>query len=140
MDEQNGSEIRKICAEFVNAFDGNLTWKWETRFETALAEFSIDSSDNIHAILERFFNDKWDSSSINDAPDVVQEIVKKFGALRSGQLLFTADTKQDDFLFGVWWPWGNGNMISIRVAPSFIVLPEENYTELIKEFRNWFNI
>ena len=140
MDDQNRSNIKNICGEFVNAFQGNISWKWEDRFETALAEFNISDKDKIHGILERFLTNTWDSSTINNANDVAQQIVNKFDGLKKGQLLFTTDTKQDDFLFGVWWPWGNGNKISIRVAPSFIKLSKPDYFELIKEFKGWFNI
>jgi len=140
VDDHYYSDIKNICEEFVNAFQGNLYWKWEDRFEVALAEFNVDNQDNICGILERFLKNTWDNSTINNAPDIIQQVVSRFNGLKTGQLLFTSDTKQDDFLFAIWWPWGNGNTISIRVAPSFIKLPEADYAGLIKQFREWFNI
>jgi len=134
------SDIKNICAEFVNAFQGNLSWKWEDRFEVALAEFNVANQDNIRGILERFLANRWDNSTISNAPHSIQQLLNKFIGLKTGQLLFTSDTEQDDFLFGLWWPWGNGNTISIRVAPSFIKLSEDDYQELIRQFREWFNI
>ena len=134
------SDIKNICAEFVNAFQGNLSWKWEDRFEVALAEFNVANQDDIRGILERFLTNTWDNSTISNAPHSIQQLLNKFIGLKTGQLLFTSDTEQDDFLFGLWWPWGNGNTISIRVAPSFIKLSEDDYQELIRQFREWFNI
>ena len=140
MDDNLHSDIKNICAEFVNAFQENLSWKWEDRFGVALAEFNVANQDDIRGILEGFLTNTWDNSTISNAPDIIQQLVNKFNGLKSGQLLFTSDTEQDDFLFGIWWPWGNGNTISIRVAPSFIKLSEADYQELIKQFREWFNI
>jgi hypothetical protein len=140
MDDQKSSDIENICGEFVSALQGNVSWKWDDRFETALTECNVSNKDSIRIILERFLTSIWEGSNIDNAPDIVQTIVNKFGGLMPGQLLFTADTKQDDFLYGVWWPWGDGNKISIRVAPSCIKLSTSEYIELIKKFRGWFEI
>ncbi len=140
MDDQNSSYIENVCREFVSALQGNVSWKWDDRFETALTECNVSNKDSIRMILERFLTSTWDNANIDNAVDIVQTIANKFGGLMPGQLLFTADKNQDDFLFGVWWPWGDGNKISIRVAPSSNKLSKSEYIELIKKFRGWFEI
>jgi len=137
MHDLNKSDFENVCRELLSAFQGVLSWQWESRFEVALAEFSLNDKDKVRAILERYLNIAWDSSSIGRAPDNVQKIASYLGGLRSGQLLFTSDPNQDAFIFGAWWPWGDGQTISIRIAPSDKRLSDPEMAELIKQFKGW---
>lgn len=111
------SDLEKISRERLNASWGVLSWKWDQRFEAFLSEFSTDKRDEFRSILERDFSNVWDSTNIREAPDIVKMFNNNFGGLRSGQLLFTTDpTSQDVFICGVWWPWGDGRTISLRIA------------------------
>jgi len=110
------SDLEEVTGEFLNAFRGVLSWKWDHRFEAFLTEFSADKRDEFRSILERNFSNVWDSSNIREAPDVVKMCNNNFGGLRSGQLLFTTDPSQDVFICGAWWPWGDGRTISLRIA------------------------
>src|SRR5688500_19281591 len=51
------------------SFQGALSWKWDGRFETVLAEFGVGNKDSVRAILERHLGTIWDSSSIASAPE-----------------------------------------------------------------------
>ena len=42
------------CRRLSIAFQGVLSWKWDGRLETVLAEFDTGKKDDIHAILEQF--------------------------------------------------------------------------------------
>ena len=137
MHDLNKSDLENVCREILSAFQGVLSWQWENRFEVALAEFSLNDKDKVRAILERYLNIAWDSSSIGRAPDNVRKIASYLGGLRSEQLLFTSDPNQDAFIFGAWWPWGDGQTISIRIAPSDKRLSDPEMAELIKQFKGW---
>ena len=117
------SDLEKVSIELLNASWGVFSWKWDHRFEAFLAEFSADNGDEFRAILERDFSQVWDSSNIREAPDIVQMCNNIFGGLQSGQLLFTTDPSQDFFICGAWWPWGNGEAISLRIVTLY---KEEN--------------
>jgi hypothetical protein len=140
MNDLNKSDIENVCRELLSASQGVLSWKWDSQFETVLAEFSVDNKDRVRAILECHLSIAWDKSKIRKAPDIVRTIVKHFGGLRSGQLLFTSDPNQDVFIFGVWWPWGDGKNISIRVAPFDKRLSDSEMAEFIKLFKGWFGL
>ncbi len=140
MNDLNKSDIENVCRELLRASQGVLSWKWDSHFETVLAEFSVDNEDRVRAILECDLSIVWDKSKIRKAPDIVRTIVKNFGGLRSGQLLFTSDPNQDVIIFGVWWPWGGGKTISIRVAPFDKRLSDSEMAEFIKLFKGWFGL
>jgi hypothetical protein len=97
--DPNESDLKNICRELSGSFHGDLSWKWDSRFEIVLAEFSVDNKGSIRSILERYLSIVWDSSNIGKAPDTVQMIASHLGGLRSGQLLFASDPNQDAFLF-----------------------------------------
>ncbi len=133
--------VENVCRELLNASQGVLSWKWDSQFETVLAEFKVDNKDSVHAILERYLNTVWDSTNmVDNAPDSVRMAISRFGGLRQGQLLFTSDSQQDAFIYGVWWPWGDGETISIRIAPADKTLSVSESAELITLFKDWFGL
>jgi len=83
----------------LNAFQGVLSWKWDSRYDTVLAEFKTEDKESIRAILDKYLKITWNRSNIRNAPDVVKKINSPLGKLRSGQLLFTSDPSQDVFIF-----------------------------------------
>jgi hypothetical protein len=75
-------------------------------------------------------------SSISAIPGTAQASEKHL----SGQLLFTSDPNQENFIFCPWWPWGDGKTISIRIAPSHKKLADSEKAELIKLLKGWFGL
>ena len=140
MQDLNKSALENVCRELLNAFQGMLSWEWDSRFETVLAAFGVDDKASIRAVLERYLSITWDSSNIGKAPDIVRMINSNLGGLMSGQLLFTSDSNQDAFIFCAWWPWGDGKTISIRVLPSYEKLLDSEKTKQTQLFKDWFGI
>ena len=140
MQDLNKSALENVCRELLNAFQGMLSWEWDSRFETVLATFGVDDKDSIRAVLERYLGITWDSSNISKAPDVVRMINSNLVGLMSGQLLFTSDPNQDAFIFCAWWPWGDGKTISIRVAPFYEKLLDSEKTKQTQLLKDWFGI
>ncbi|MBN1365596.1 MAG: transcriptional repressor [Syntrophaceae bacterium] len=138
----NKTEMEDSCKELMNAFEGVLSWKWDNRFETVLAEFGVEKIDNICEILKQYFSTMWNRSSIKKAPDTVQRINVDLNDLWPGQLLFTTDTNRDAFVYCAWWPWKNGKTISLRVAPFYKELLDSELEKDVKiqQFKGWFGI
>ena len=140
MNDPIKSDVENVCRELSRGFQGVLSWQWDGRFEAVLAEFGADNKDSIRAILERYLSNIWDSSNIGYAPDIVRTINIRVGKLRSGQLLFTSDPSQEALIFGAWWPWGDGQTISIRIAPSYNKISDSERAKKIQLFKSWFGI
>jgi hypothetical protein len=115
----NNSDLEKVTRELLSSSWGLFSWKWDNRFEAFLAEFSADKGDEFRSILERDFSKVWNSSNIIEAPDIVEMCNNIFGGLQSGQLLFITDPSQDFLICGAWWPWGNGETISLRIVTLY---------------------
>ena len=140
MQDLKKSDLESVCKELLSEFQGILSWKWDSRLETVLAEFGVGDKDSIRAILERYLGSTWDSSNIDNAPDIVQMINGNLGGLMSGQLLFTSDPDRDAFIFCAWWPWGDGKTISIRLSPYYKTPYDSGEAEQTQVFRSWFGI
>ena len=141
MHNLNTSDIEDICRKLMNAFQGVLSWEWEDRFEAVLAKIRVDKKDNVREILERHFIHVWDKANIDKASDTLQPVITQLGGLMAGQLLFTSDTEKDVFIFCAWWPWGDGETISVRIAPACCRKQSESEEgELIQQFKGWFEM
>jgi hypothetical protein len=77
---------------------------------------------------------------MNSAPSIVQTLDRQLGGIRPSQLLFSSDLNQGAFIFCAWWPWADGNTISIRVAPYAAQLTAEDASRLMAELRKFAGI
>jgi len=131
-------ELENICEDIINNFQGELTWKWDGRFNTVLIEFTTEYNEKVLSVINRHLSSIWNSSNIEEAPDIVQVISTRMGSLRAGQILFTSDPDQDALVFCAWWPWGNGSKVSIRLAPCYENLSDNERVELVTQLKNRF--
>ena len=140
MNDLNPLNIENLCRELSRAFQNVLTWKWDRRFETVLAEFSVKQKDAIRAILERQLSITWDSASVGNAPDIGRTIDEYFGGLRPGQYIFTSTPSGEAVIFCTWWPWGDGKEISIRIGLAYLNSSDVERSEKIQQFKSWFGV
>ena len=139
MNDTSQSDL-DVCRELSSVFQGTLTWKWDTRFETVLAEFGIDKKDNIRATLEQHLSAAWDSANVDSSPDTVRVIKDDLGGLMAGQILFTSDPNRGVVIFCAWWPWGNGEKISIRIGLWSKNLSDAEYAENLQQLKVFFGV
>ena len=66
-------------------------------------------------MLEKYFDTCWDEETIDYAPGKIRSVAKDLGEIRQGQRLFSSDPEQDALLLGAFWPWQNGEKISLRM-------------------------
>ena len=75
------SRFEKSCRELVKAFENQVSWKWDDRFETALAEFSVSDKESVHRIIKAHTGFVWDNRNLIDAPETIQVIINCFDGL-----------------------------------------------------------
>ena len=105
-----------LCRTLCEDLGSVVKWKWDGRFATVLAEFSMDGKDPIRAVLETHLPSAWDRSTFCRAPAHVAATAARLGGLMAGQLLLTSAPSDGVGIYCAWWPWGNGKMISIRLG------------------------
>ncbi|MBA3012574.1 MAG: hypothetical protein FP812_20400 [Desulfobacula sp.] len=136
----NVTHLEKSCTQLAQILGKNRVWKWDARFETALAEISVADKEGIYGILTRHMGKTWNTDNADSTPKVVQMVIDYFGGLNPGQTLLTSDPDQDGLLLCAWWPWGNNATISIRLAVFADSLSDEENDALGLLFRGWFGI
>jgi hypothetical protein len=136
----NTTRLEKDCSLLISTLGKTLTWKWDDRFETVLAEFSVTDKEKIHMGLTRHMGKIWAHDQDASPPRIVQTIIDYFGGLNPGQTLLTSDPNQEGLLLCAWWPWGNGKTISIRLGVFADSLSDPDNEELTRRFRGWFGI
>jgi hypothetical protein len=102
-------------------------WSWDHRFKCATSSLGTDAALKAKAILLGVVPTEWDARSFARAPDLVRGLAERCGEIRSGQALLTAEPLEGMLLFAMWWPWGDGATISIRIGVAECDRPKELY-------------
>ena len=132
--------LEVFCLEFVGALKHLLKWRWDERYQVALAEFGVEHEETVLSVLEKYLKSLWDNTSINAAPLSIKNVVAEMGGLKTGQLLFTSDSIDGTFVYCMLWPWGNQKTISIRISPWYHQATDEENQQKIEQVRTWFGI
>jgi hypothetical protein len=140
MPDNDNQDIENLGKDLANAFREIVAWEWDSRFGTILANFDVENEGAIQEILAHHVGIAWNPSNVSEAPHIVQRVLGMFGGLMPEQQLFTTDTTKEVILFCAWWPWGNGDTISIRIAPFFNNLPDSEKEERVQLFKSWFDV
>ena len=134
------SELETRCKNFISASRNDLSWKWDDRFNMVLSDFCASKKDQIQSHLKLLSETTWDNQSIRKAPKSIINISKQLGGINENQLLFVSSSTQDAFIICAWWPWGNGQRISIRLSPSSSRLSPEESNLLSNHFKTLFGV
>ncbi len=130
-------QLANTCNQILSGSEGVLQWAWDDYMGAALATHAKPSADSLLKLLEGAFESHHTADSVGgDA--VATEIAAANGGLRPGQHLFLSDGGDESWLVGAWWPWGDGQTISLRVR-----LLDTSVTPagaLAQPLRTWFRI
>ena len=94
----------------------NPPWSWDARFNTIAASFSDEQQPLVRASAMKAFPRGWTAKSLENAPPEMQAIADRTGGLRQGQRLLAGDELFAPKLYGLWWPWGSGETITLRIG------------------------
>jgi hypothetical protein len=88
-------------------------WEWDGRFSVVSSSFAATMQTEARASAVHALTRGWTAKDVETAPESLRAIVDRTGGLRGGQRLLAGT---HDTLFGLWWPWGNGEMITLRIG------------------------
>jgi hypothetical protein len=91
------------------------SWEWDARFATLLSSFGSDLEIPARAAAAHVLTYAWTSETLPTAPAGLRAICERAGGLRAGQMLM-AGKAGGVVLYGLWWPWGGGHKITLRVG------------------------
>src|SRR5262245_18831412 len=111
-------------------------WSWDNRLSCVTSSFGVQFEGEARTATGHGLPTEWSASSLSRAPVRLRELADRYGDVRAGQLLFTGGSLEGNFAFGLWWPWGNGATISLRVGLADVHVNREPYPR----FRELFGV
>jgi hypothetical protein len=111
-------------------------WSWDSRLSCIASSFSVDMESTARGVAQAAFPQEWSSRTLTTAPVSMQELAERVGGLRTGQVLHGGLGVGRVFAYGLWWPWGDGVSISLRIGLAGI---DDNH-EMMQRFRDVFGI
>jgi hypothetical protein len=82
------------------------------------------------AAMTEVLTTSWTAQTLAAAPEDVRKVAEGCGGVRSSQLLFWGGDTGAPGAFGLWWPWGDGTTVSLRIGLHDIDQPKERYPKL----------
>ena len=140
MKEELAKELEKRCKNIYTGLATLITWKWDDRYQLALAEFRDECTKKVLETISKEFEHKWDSKTIHSAPKEIKTIVQALGGIRDEQAFFTTHLESKVLLFCTWWPWGNKKNVSIRIGAKCTNEPIFTEVEMVFNIGAWFEI
>jgi len=91
-------------------------WTWDARLDCATSSFETALVPRVRAALTPVLAHEWSAESLATAPSEVEALARQAGGLRAGQLLFSGEAAGGLSPFALWWPWGDGAKVSVRLG------------------------
>jgi hypothetical protein len=102
-------------------------WSWDGRFKCVTSSFNKAIGDRVRAATVEALPGEWTAATIDSAADPIRALANRFGGLREGQLFLAGESVAGMRLFALWWPWGDGSTISVRIGIANSDRPTELY-------------
>ncbi|MBA3820635.1 MAG: hypothetical protein H0X17_17215 [Deltaproteobacteria bacterium] len=91
------------------------SWEWDMRFATLSSSFVIAHEPAARAAANHVLTYAWTQATLPTAPAGLRAICGRTGGLRAGQLLM-AGKVGGIVMYGLWWPWGGGAKVTLRLG------------------------
>jgi hypothetical protein len=90
-------------------------WGWDGRLPTATSSVTGEQIAQAQALVLRAMPQQFEAATLASAPADVLAFVQRSGGLRGNQLAFCV-VRPGRTVVGLWWPWGGGGTVSLRVG------------------------
>ena len=90
-------------------------WTWDGRFAAVGSAFAIDDEAKARASALAAFPQGYTMKSLASAPPALIAFAERTGGLRAGQRLLAGGADSGG-LYGLWWPWGSNDKITLRIG------------------------
>ena len=103
------------------------TWGWDPRFKSVASSFNKEIASRVRAAMAGVLDQEWSATTVTASPPDVRALAGKYGGIREGQMLYTGTSADGMYLFGLWWPWGDGATVSLRIGVANCHRPTDVY-------------
>lgn len=111
-------------------------WSWDARFNCCTSSFASDQEAAARTAAALALPTEWTASTIARAPRQLRDIAERAGGVRQGQLVLANGPLAGLTAYGLWWPWGGGKTVSLRVGLADV----DPHREPFLKFRDLFGV
>lgn len=105
-------------------------WSYDRRLKCVASSIPLSKEAEARAAMAEVLPTPYSTESLSGAVEGVRALADKCGGLRAAQLLFWGGAPGEPGAFGLWWPWGDGTTVSLRIGLHDVDLPKERYPRL----------
>src|SRR3954471_20881327 len=105
-------------------------WTYDRRVKCVVSSFPKAIEAEVRSTMEGVLPAWFNAETLASAPDPVRALASACGGLRSSQLLLWGGAPDAPGAFGLWWPWGDGTTVSVRIGLHDVDNPKERYPRL----------
>lgn len=111
-------------------------WSWDPRLLACTSSFTVEQEPAARKATTMALQNEWNPSSIARGPQQLRDVVDRCGGVRQGQLVLSTGPVNGLLVYGLWWPWGDGETVSLRVGLADVDPNREPYLR----FRDVFGV
>jgi hypothetical protein len=105
-------------------------WTYDRRLKCVVSSFPVGREAEARAAMAEVLPTGYSAGTLASAPENVQLQAAASGGLRAAQMLFWGGDVAAPGAFGLWWPWGDGTAISLRIGLHDVDVPKQRYPRL----------
>jgi len=91
-------------------------WSWDPRLFCCTSSFTKEQEAEARSAVKLALPHEWTVATMNGAPPQLRESVDRAGGVRQGQVVLSSGPHHGLLVYGLWWPWGDGETTSLRVG------------------------
>lgn len=105
----------ELLSQLRKAWPGG-GWSWDNRFMCVASTIPSETTAKARVAASIALPHAWTERTLPQAPIEVRQIAEITGGVRENQLVLASPAMGDIFAWGLWWPWRDGNTVSMRVG------------------------
>jgi hypothetical protein len=105
-------------------------WTYDRRLRCVASSIPLANADAARAVYAEAFPATWTAETLSGAPASVQALAETCGGLRASQQLLWGGDADGPGAFGLWWPWGDGTTVTLRIGLHGLDQPKVRYPRL----------
>ncbi|HXU01013.1 MAG TPA: hypothetical protein VN903_08480 [Polyangia bacterium] len=105
-------------------------WMYDRRLRCVASSIPLTREADARAAIAEVLPASFSVDTLAGAGEGVRTLVEKCGGLRAGQLVLWGGADDGPGAFGLWWPWGDGTTVSLRIGLHDVDIPKERYPRL----------
>jgi hypothetical protein len=105
-------------------------WSYDRRLRCVSSSLPLAQADEMRAAYAEALPTTWTAETLATAPAAVQTLAETCGGLRAAQLLLWGGEADGPGPFGLWWPWGDGTTVTLRIGLHGLDQPKVRYPRL----------